>query len=117
MNHPSHGVHAQPIQIRPMRPRGALPLTARPLEERPHGGHALRDGGCVPYGQGPRGSGYDSYFPSGPWFPSCGDRLPSGMEMSGAFPNTFYGQMPQHWYDPQYPNPSVVPFAHPVSLY
>ena len=28
MNHPSHGVHAQPVQRR--RPRGALPLATRP---------------------------------------------------------------------------------------
>jgi hypothetical protein len=30
MNRPSHGVHAQPAQRRPMRPRGVLPFTARP---------------------------------------------------------------------------------------
>jgi hypothetical protein len=85
MNHPSHDVYAQPIQIRPTRPRGALPLTARPLEERPRGGHVLRDGGCVPYGQGPRDSGFDSYFSSGTQFPSYGDRFPSGPGMSGVF--------------------------------
>jgi hypothetical protein len=31
-------------------------------------------------------------------FPSCGDHFPSGSGMGGVFPNTFYGQMPQHWY-------------------
>jgi hypothetical protein len=30
MNHPSHGVHAQLVQRRPRRPRGVLPLAARP---------------------------------------------------------------------------------------
>jgi hypothetical protein len=35
MNRPCHGVHAQPIQRRPARPIGALPLAARPQKERP----------------------------------------------------------------------------------
>jgi hypothetical protein len=30
MNCPSHGVHAEPVQRRPARPRGALRLAARP---------------------------------------------------------------------------------------
>jgi hypothetical protein len=30
MNCPSHGVHAQPVQRHPGRPRGVLPLAARP---------------------------------------------------------------------------------------
>jgi hypothetical protein len=29
MNRPSHGVHAQPVQRRPARPRGVLPLVTR----------------------------------------------------------------------------------------
>jgi hypothetical protein len=32
------------------------------------------------------------------------------------FPNTFQGQMLQHWYPSQFTNPSVVPFAHPHVL-
>jgi len=35
----------------------------------------------------------------------------------GGFPNTFPGQMSQHWYSPQFTNPSVAPFAHPMSFY
>jgi hypothetical protein len=65
MDHPSHGVHDPPVQIRPARPRGALPLAARPQVVRPRGGHARRGAGHVPYGQGPLGSGFGSYFPSG----------------------------------------------------
>jgi hypothetical protein len=65
----------------------------------------------------PRGSGFGSYFPSGPQFPSRGDRFPLGPGMAGVFPNTSYGQMPQHWYYSQYPNPSAMPFAHAVSFY
>jgi hypothetical protein len=30
MNRPSHGVHDVPIYRHPMRPRGSLPLAARP---------------------------------------------------------------------------------------
>jgi hypothetical protein len=30
MNRPSHGIHAQPVQRHSARPRGVLPLTARP---------------------------------------------------------------------------------------
>jgi hypothetical protein len=33
------------------------------------------------------------------------------------FSNTFPGQMIQHWYPSQFTNPSVVPFAHPMSFY
>jgi hypothetical protein len=40
MNRPSHGVHAQPIQRHPARPRGVVPLAARSQEQRPRGGHA-----------------------------------------------------------------------------
>jgi hypothetical protein len=94
MNHPFHGVHAQLVQIRPMRPRGALPLAARPQAVRPHGGRAPWGAGRVSYGQGPCDSGFGSYFPNGPQFSSYGDRFPSGPGLGGVFPNTFYGQMP-----------------------
>jgi hypothetical protein len=117
MNHPSLGVHAQPIQRRPTRPRGVLLLVARPQVVRPRGGHAQRDAGRVPYGQGPLDRGFGSYFPSGPQFPFCGDRFPSEPWLFGVFPNTFQWQMPQHWYSPQFTYPSVVPFAHHVSYY
>jgi hypothetical protein len=89
MNRLSHGVHAQPIQRCPARPRSDLPLAARPQAVRPCGGRARQGAGCVPYGQGPRDRGFGSYFPSGPQFPSCGDRFPSGSGMFGVFPNTF----------------------------
>jgi hypothetical protein len=36
-----------------MRPKGVLPLTARPQTVRPHGGCARRGVGRVPYGKGP----------------------------------------------------------------
>jgi hypothetical protein len=65
MNRPSHGVHAQPVQRRPARPRGVLPLAARPQTARPCGGHARRNAGRVPYGQGPHDRGFGSYFSSG----------------------------------------------------
>jgi hypothetical protein len=117
MNRPSHGVHAQSIQRRPARPIGVLRLAARPQAVRPRGGRARRDAGRVPYGQGPCDRGFGSYFPSGPQFPSCGDRFPSEPGTFGVFPNTFQGQMPQHWYSSQFTYPSAVPFAHPVSYY
>jgi hypothetical protein len=98
MNHPSHDVHAKPVQRHPGRPRGVLPLAARPQAVRPHGGHARRDVGRVSYGQGPCDRGFGSYFPSGPQFPSCGDCFPLGPGMFSVFPNTFQGQMPQHLY-------------------
>jgi hypothetical protein len=53
MNRPSHGVHAQPVQRRPGRPKGVLPLAARSQAVRPRGGRARRDAGRVSYGQGP----------------------------------------------------------------
>jgi hypothetical protein len=40
MNCPSHGVHDFLAQRCHVRPRGALPLAARPQAERPHGGRA-----------------------------------------------------------------------------
>jgi hypothetical protein len=66
MNHFSHGVHGLPVQRRSTRPRGDLPLDARPQEVRPRGGHAQRGAGHVPYSEGPHCSGFGSYFPSGP---------------------------------------------------
>jgi hypothetical protein len=93
MNCPSHGVHAHPVQRRHARPRGVLPLVARPQAVRPHGGRARRYAGRVPYGQGPCDKGFGSYFPSGPQFPSCGDRFPSKPGIFGVFSNTFQGQM------------------------
>jgi hypothetical protein len=92
MNHPSHGVHAQPVQRRPGRPRGVLPLVARSQAVRPRGGRARRNAGHVSYGQGPCDRGFGSYFPSGPQFSSCGDRFPSGPGMFGVFPKTFQGK-------------------------
>jgi hypothetical protein len=66
MNRPSHGVHAQPIQRRHGRPRGVLPLAARPQAVRPRGGRARWDASRVPYGQGPCDRGFGSYFLNGP---------------------------------------------------
>jgi hypothetical protein len=91
MNCRFHGVHAKPVQRRPARPRGTLPLATRSKEERSRGGRARWGAGHVPYGQGHCGSGFGSYFPSGPQFPSCGDRFPSELGMAGVVPNTFYG--------------------------
>ena len=64
MNRPSHGVHAQPIQRCPTRPRCVLPLATRPQAVRPCGGRSRQDAGRVPYGQGPRDRGFGSYFPA-----------------------------------------------------
>jgi hypothetical protein len=66
MNCLFHGVHDLPIRRCPGRPRGALPLAVRPLVKRSHDGHAYRGASCVPYGQGPCGTGFGSYFPNGP---------------------------------------------------
>jgi hypothetical protein len=66
MNHPSHGIYDFPAHRCPMRPRGALPHDTRPQEVRLKGGRAQRGTGCVPYGQGPHGSGFGSHFPSRP---------------------------------------------------
>ena len=74
-----------------MKPRGALPLAARPQAGKPRGGRSWWGAGHVPYGQGPRDKDFGSYYPSGPQFPSCGDRFPSGSGMFGVFPSTFYG--------------------------
>jgi hypothetical protein len=45
---------------------GFFYLAARPQEERPHCGRARRSAIRVPYGQGPCGSGFGSYFSSRP---------------------------------------------------
>jgi hypothetical protein len=94
MSRHSHGVHARPVQRHPTRLRGALPLAAKFQEERPRGGHALWGVGHVPLWLRTRGSGFGSYFHSGPQFPSCGDRYPPmGPGMTDIFPNTLQGQM------------------------
>jgi hypothetical protein len=36
-----------------------------------------------------------------------------GHGMFGVFPNIFPGQMSQHWYSPQFTNPSVAPLLIP----
>jgi hypothetical protein len=60
MNHLSHGVHDLPVQRHPARPRGYLPLAARPEAQRPQGGHARQGASRVPYYQGPHGSSLGS---------------------------------------------------------
>jgi hypothetical protein len=86
MNHPSYGVHDLPIQIYLARPRGDLPHATRPQAVRPRGGYARQSASHVPYGQEPRGRVLGSHFPSGPQFPSRGDRYPpSGPGMFGVF--------------------------------
>jgi hypothetical protein len=117
MNRPSHGVHELPVKRHPARSRGALPHADRPQTVTPRGGHARLAAGRVPYDQGPHDRGFGSYFLSGPQFPSRGDRFPSGLGMFGVFPNTFQGQMSQHWYSSQFTYPSVVLFSHPVPFY
>ena len=50
-----------------------------------------------------------------PHFRRHGDHFPQmGHGMFGVFPNTFPGQLSQHWYPSQFTNPSVAPFAHPI---
>ena len=100
--YPSHGVE--------------LPTAGHPQRrqfERPRGGRSRRGGSFVPSRQAPRGSGFESFPPSGPRFPSRGDRSPMGHGGFGVFPNTFPGHMTQHWFSP-YTNPSVMPYAHPM---
>jgi hypothetical protein len=75
-----------------VRPRGVLPLAARPQTVIPHGGRARWDAGHVPYGQGPCDRGFGSYFPGGPQFPSCGDRFPSELGMFGVSLTLFRGK-------------------------
>ena len=95
-----------------------MPQGARPQVARPRGGRAWCGLGCDQYDFGPRGSGFQSYSSSGPHFPPHGDRFPQmGHVMFGVFPNTFIGQMSQHWYPSQFTNPTVAPFAHPMSFY
>jgi len=122
MYRPPHGVHVPLVQRRITRPRGTKPQGARPQLARPRGvgGRARRGQRHAQYDFGPRDRGFafPSHTPSGPRFPYCGDRYPQmGRGMFGGFPNTFPGQMSQHWYSPQFTNPSVAPFAHPMSFY
>ena len=118
MYRPPHGVHVPPVQRHSVRPRGAMPQGARPQVARPRGGRARRGPSHDLYDSGPRDGGFQSHTPSGPRFPPRGDRFsPMGHGMYGVFPNTFPGQMTQHWYSPHFVNPSVVPFAHPLSFY
>jgi hypothetical protein len=69
----------------------SLPLDTKPKAVRPQGGHAWWGAGHVPYGQGPHDRGFGSYFPSGPQFPSCGDRFSFGLGMGGVFLTPFLG--------------------------
>ena len=122
MYRPPHGLHVPLVQRRITRPRGTKPQGARPQLARPRGvgGRARRGQRHAQYDFGPRDRGFafPSHTPSGPRFPYCGDRYPQmGRGMFGGFPNTFPGQMSQHWYSPQFTNPSVAPFAHPMSFY
>ena len=101
MYHPHPGVHGPPER----RP-------ARPQFERARGGRSRRGVNHDPYGFDPRGSGFVSHTPSGPRFSFRRDRFPPMRQgLLGVFP-TFPGPMTQHWYSPQFTNPSVVPFAH-----
>ena len=52
-------------------------------------------------------------------FPYRGDRYPPmGHGMFGVFSNTFPSrQMTQQWLSPQFSNPNVTPFAHPMYFY
>jgi hypothetical protein len=74
MYHPSHGVHGPSIQRHAARPRGTFPQVARPQVVRPHGGHARRGVGHVPYDQRSRVREFGSHNSSIPLFPSGGDR-------------------------------------------
>jgi hypothetical protein len=85
---------------------------------RPHGGCARYGSGRDQYDFGPHGSGFQSYSSSGPRFPLRGAHFSQmGHGMFGVFPNTFSGQMSQHWYPSQFTNPSVASFAHAMSFY
>jgi len=117
MYHPSHGVHVPLIQRHSARPRGAMSQGARPQATRPCGGRAKRSSDRGQYNFGFRG-GFQPHSFSGPCFPPRGDRFPQmGLGMFGVFSNIFPGQMTQHWYPSQFTNPSVVPFARPMSFY
>ena len=96
-----------------------MPQGARPQVARPRGGQARCGSGHDQYDFEPRGGGFasQSHSSSGPHFPFR-DHFPQmGHGMLGVFPNTFLGQMTQHWYPLQFTNPSVVSFAHPMSFY
>lgn len=118
VHRPSHGMHGSPTQRHTTRPRGARPQGARPQFVRPRDGRARRGPSRSQYESRSRGSGSQSYTSSGPRFPFRGDRsFPIGHEMYGVFPNSFPGQMTQHWFTPHFANPSVGSFAHPMSFY
>ena len=94
-----------------------MPQGARPQARRPCGGCARRSLGRGQYDFGFH-DGFQSHSFSGPRFPPRGDRFPQmKLGMFGAFPNTFLGQITQHWYPSQFTNPSVVPFPHPMPFY
>jgi hypothetical protein len=109
-------------------PQGARPQVARPRGGR--GGRARRGLDCDQYDLGPHGSGFGFYPSSGPCF-SCGDRFPpsgpcfrfrgdrfaSWPRMSDFSADPFSKQMAQHWYAPQFTNPSVESFAYPMAFY
>jgi hypothetical protein len=80
-------------------PQGARPQVARPRGGR--GGHSRRGLGRDQYDFEPRGCGFQSYSSSRPRFPPRGAHFPQmGHGMFGVLPNTFSGQMSQHWYSP-----------------
>ena len=84
---------------------------------RPRGGRTRR-GSCFAYDLGSRDRGFQSYRMSGPRFSHRGDRSTEmGHGMHDAFANTSRGRMSQHWFSPQFTNPSVGSFAHPMSRY
>ena len=94
-----------------------MPQGARSQAMRPRDGRARRSSGRGQYDFGFHG-GFQSHSSSGPCFPPHGDRFPQmRLGMFSAFSNTFPGQMTQHWYPSQFTNPSVVPFARPMSFY
>jgi hypothetical protein len=71
-----HGVHDLFVQRRSARSRGDFSHAARPQVVRPHGAHARRGAGLVPYGQGPHANGFGSHFSSRLQFPTRGDLYP-----------------------------------------
>jgi hypothetical protein len=95
-----------------------MPQGVRPQVARPRGGRAWRGSGRDQYDFGPHGCGFQSYSSSGPRFPPRGACfLQMRHDMFGVFSNTFLEQMSQHWYPSQFTNPSVTPFAYPMSFY
>ena len=111
---------------RDARPRGAVPQVPRP---RPRRERARREPAVVGYG--PRGGGFVvERFPpprfeyrdgrsslSGPRFPLRGDRSSRRRARNGFSANRSFEQPAQHWYSPYFTNPSVGPYAQPMSFY